>query len=100
MSSVTASALRHLEKILDKVKHNFVKAGRSPPRLLEFLMVKAIRIGVFLENKFIVFIRWLTAYLDAFQRSLYRSALLASLWIGLLFTIALLIIALLTIAGG
>ncbi|WFO75322.1 hypothetical protein J4526_09720 [Desulfurococcaceae archaeon MEX13E-LK6-19] len=100
MSSVAASALRHLEKILDKVRHNFVKASKNPPKLLEFLMVKAVRMGVSIENKFVLIVRKLTLYLDVLQRSLYRSTLLASLWIGLLFTMALLIVALLTMTGG
>lgn len=100
MSSMAASALRHLEKLLEKTRHGVVRISRNPPKLLEYVMVKLIRLGIVVENNFIKTTMTLTRYLDLLQRSLHRSTLLASLWIGLLFTMAFLVIALLTMHGG
>ncbi len=100
MSSLAASVFRYLEKTLNRTRNNLVRAGTIPQKLLEFLMVKVVRISAYIEDKFVAILRKLTIYLDRLQRSLYRSTLLASLWIGFLFTLALLIVALLTISGG
>ena len=99
MSSLGASALRHLEKLLDKIKKGTKVVGRSPPKLLEYIMVGIVRIGERMESRIVECIRLLTKYLLKFQKSLFESVLLASLWAGLLFTIALLIIAILNVLG-
>jgi len=99
MSSLGASALRHLEKLLDKIKKGTRIIGRSPPKLLEYIMVGIVRAGEKIETGLIHCINLIMKYLLKFQKSLFESVLLASLWAGLLFTIALLVIAILNVLG-
>lgn len=101
MSSLGASALRHLEKLLDKIKKGTRIIGRSPPKLLEYIleyiMVGIVRAGEKIETGLVHYINLIMKYLLKFQKSLFESVLLASLWAGLLFTIALLVIAVLNV---
>ncbi len=97
MSSLGASALRHLEKLLEKIKKGTGVIGRSPPKLLEYIMVSIVRAGEKIELVIIYFVNLIMKYLLKFQKSLFESVLLASLWAGLLFTIALLVIAILNV---
>lgn len=99
MSSLGASALRHLERLLDKIKKGTGIISRSPPKLLEYIMVSIVRAGEKIERLLIHCINLITKHLLRFQKSLFESVLLASLWAGLLFTIALLIIAILNVLG-
>ncbi len=99
MSSLGASALRHLEKLIEKIRRGTRLISRSPPRLLEYVMVGIVRTGERIENGFIQYTRLFTKYLQKLQRSISESVLLASLWAGLLFTLALLIIAIINVLG-
>ncbi len=99
MSSLTASALRHLEELIYKIKKGMSRAGGSPPELLEFILVRIVRAGERFEGLVIAGVKKLTQYLQYMQRSLATSVMAASLWAGLLFTLALLVIAIVTMAG-
>ncbi|RLG83223.1 MAG: hypothetical protein DRO40_05355 [Thermoprotei archaeon] len=99
MSSLGASALRHLEKLIDKIKRGTRVISKSPSKLLEYIMAGIVRAGDRIENGLVQRIRLFARYMLRFQRSLFESVLLASLWAGLLFTIALLIIAILNVLG-
>ncbi len=93
LSSLAASSIRHLERIVEKVKKGFVSIGRSPPRVLEYVMVKIIRFSDRVEYGIVCLIKRVVDKLSIIQRSLAKSVMLASLWIGLLFTLSLLAIA-------
>lgn len=100
MSMIAASVLKHLENILEKTRHEVVRVSMNFQRMLEHIMVKFIMLGMIVESSFVKTTITLARYLDLLQRSLHRSTLLASLWIGLLFTMAFLVIALLSMHGG
>lgn len=100
MSSVIASAIRRLEDVFEKVKNNFILLVRCPSGFLESTMVHTIRFGSRAENTIVRLSMRVSRYFDRLQKSLYKSTILASLWIGLLFTLSLLIIAVLILIGG
>ncbi len=93
MSSVAASAIRHLEKMVEKIKTGIIVFSRNPPKLLEYIMVKTVIVSDKIEEAIVVMIKNFTNLMAMLQRSLSRSILLASLWFGLLFTMALLLLA-------
>ena len=100
MSSLTASTLRLLERMLEKIGRGGAELGASPPRLLEYLMVRATTLGRRLENAVVSASRRAATVLDALQRSLYESVPLSSMLIGVLFTVSVLVIAVATVMSS
>lgn len=100
MSSVTASTLRLLERMLDKIRRGSAELGASPPKLLEYVLVRATTLGRRVENGVVTAAKHAAALLDALQRSLYESVPLSSMLIGVLFTVAVLAIAVATVMSS
>ncbi len=95
LSSIAASSLRYLERLVEKIKKGIVNFSANPPGLLEYLLVKVVRLGDRIEYGIVYIVGRFTEKMSIIQKSLARSVLLASLWIGLLFTLALMLIAVL-----
>jgi len=92
MNIVGASIARYFERIIAKIKAGTAKISRSPPTALEYILVKIVRIGRKLETSILNVSMKLAVLADKVQKSLYESALLTSLYIGLLLTLALLVV--------
>jgi len=97
MSSVTASTIRLLEQVLDKIRRGGAELGLSIPKALEYVAVKSAVIGERIEDRVVSGAKRLARIFDYLQRSLYEALPLSSLLVGVLFTIAILIIALISV---
>ncbi len=100
MSSVAATVIRRLESFLGNIKSDLVFFISKVQKILEYIMVKLVCMSMRAESSIIRSFMKVSKYFDRIQKSLYKSTVLASLWIGLLFTISFLILAILTLLGG
>ncbi|MCD6488602.1 MAG: hypothetical protein J7K21_05195 [Desulfurococcales archaeon] len=94
MSATTASTLRYLEKIAEKVKRDITRIGAKLSNKLKYFLVKTVRFGNKNEAWIIRTTERVTRKLGLLQKSLYESTTLSSLFIGVLFTLAFLVLAL------
>lgn len=95
MSAVRASIFRKLEEIVERI----LGVRIAHAALISIVLGRIVLFGNRAESLIVLFAKTTTDYLLKLQRSLERSVLIASLWTGLLLSIALLLAALIASMG-
>ncbi|MEM1643182.1 MAG: hypothetical protein QW369_00185 [Desulfurococcaceae archaeon] len=95
MSAVRASIFRKLEEIVERI----LGVRIAHAALISVVLGRIVLFGNRVESLIVLFAKTTTDYLLKLQRSLERSVLIASLWTGLLLSIALLLVALIASMG-
>lgn len=95
MSAVRASVFRKLEEVVERI----LGVRIAHAALISIVLGRIVFFGNHVESSIVLFAKTATDYLLKLQRSLERSVLMASLWTGLLLSIALLLVALVASMG-
>ncbi|MCS7127849.1 MAG: hypothetical protein N3E36_01055 [Sulfolobales archaeon] len=95
MSAVRASIFRKLEEVVERI----IGVRIAHAALISIVLGKIVLFGNHIESLIALFAKTTTDYLLKLQKSLERSVLMASLWTGLLLSMALLIVALIASMG-
>ena len=84
MSVLIGSSLRHLERVLKKIKDEIIRFNPTIPGFIEYTLVKIVYIGNRIQAFIVYLVRVFAKIINMLQISMIDSMIVASLWYGFL----------------